>query len=100
MTMFTDPLDYYQAIADELVNVIPEKWTNIEIEAERFENSIDLMIVYFKPDETEESRVRTQRIPQYFFELARVVSDESKGLYMKCFYFLDDKGDFKVDFEY
>ncbi len=100
MNLFNDPVDYYQAIADELVDVISEKWTSIEIKAERFENSVDLMIVYFKPDGSEKSRVRTKMIPVYFFELARVVSDENKGLYKKCFYTLNDKGNFKVDFEY
>ena len=82
--MYKDPLQYYQAIADELVEVIQEEWTAIEIEAVRYENSVDLEIVYFRPNGSEESRVRTKMIPDYFHDLAKVLSDEGKGLIWFC----------------
>ena len=99
-TDLTDPIDYYQAIGQELTDVITEEWSSIEIEAVRYENSIDLEIVYFRPDGSEESRVKTKMIPEYFFNLARVVSNEDKGLYKKCFFKMDSSGSFDVNFEY
>jgi len=98
--MFKDPKQYYEAIANELIEIIPEEWTHIEIEAIRFESSIDLEIVYFRPDTSEESRVRTKMLPDYFHDLAKVVSNEKKGLYKKCFFKLERNGTFNVDFEY
>ncbi|WP_295802829.1 hypothetical protein [uncultured Microbulbifer sp.] len=98
--MFQDPLQYYQAIASELTEVIREEWTSIEIEAVRYENSINLEIVYFRPDGSEESRVKTKMIPDYFFNLAKVVSREGRGLYKLCHFRLDSSGSFNVDFEY
>ena len=98
--MLKDPQQYYEAIANELSEIIQEEWVRIEIEAIRYESSIDLEIVYFRPDESEESRVRTKMLPDYFFDLAKVVSNEEKGLYKKCLFKLENSGTFNVDFEY
>ncbi|MGO3055360.1 MAG: hypothetical protein ACTID3_00340 [Halomonas sp.] len=99
MTLET-PADYYQAIADELMDVIQEPWTSIEIEATRRETSINTVIVYWRPDGTEESRVNTRMIPRFLYDLAKVVSDEEKGFYKKCHFVLKNDGSFNVDFEY
>lgn len=98
--LFKEPIEYYQAIANELVEVIKEGWTSIEVEAELFNDSIDLEVVYFRSDGTEESRVITVMLADYFYELARVVSNEEKGLYKKCRFILKDDGSFDVNFKY
>ncbi|CCN72619.1 hypothetical protein [Vibrio nigripulchritudo] len=98
--LFEEPLEYYQAIASELVETINETWISIEIEAILLEDSIELEVVYFRPDGSEESRVRSIMLADYFYELARVVSNESKGLYKKCNFTLKSNGTFDVNFEY
>jgi len=57
-------------------------------------------IVYVRHDGSEESRVRTKMLPDYFFELASLVSDKEKGLYKKCRFKLDKTGEYNADFEY
>jgi hypothetical protein len=98
--LFNDPVEYYQAIANELVEIINEAWTLVEVEAILFNDSIDLEVVYFRPDGSEESRVRTIMLADYFYELANVVSTEDKGLYKKCKFILKNDGNFDIDFEY
>jgi hypothetical protein len=39
-------------------------------------------------------------IDEYFYELARIVSNEDKGLYKQCNFVLHDNGKFDVNFEY
>jgi hypothetical protein len=39
-------------------------------------------------------------LPEYFYELARVVSDEKRGLYKRCIFALNSDGVFDVNFEY
>jgi hypothetical protein len=98
--LYKDPVEYYQAIANELAEIIKDSWTSVEIEAVLFDESIDLEVVYFRPDGSEESRVRTVMIADYFYELAKVVSTKEKGLYKKCKFILKNDGNFNVDFEY
>ena len=98
--LFNDPVGYYQAIANELVDIIKEPWTSVEVESVLFDESVDLEVVYFRPDGSEESRVRTVMLADYFYELARVISNEEKGLYKKCKFVLKSDGNFDVDFEY
>jgi hypothetical protein len=97
---FDNPLDYYQAIAEELNSIVSESWKTIEVLATRYENSINLEIVYFRPDGSEESRVRPILLDDYFFELAECVSDSSKGFYKTCKFRLLSDGKFDVNFEY
>ncbi|MDP2571617.1 hypothetical protein Q8W40_05450 [Vibrio penaeicida] len=82
------------------MDIIKEPWTSIEIEAVLFDESIGLEVAYFRPDGSEESRVRTIMLADYFYELAKVVSTEDKGLYKKCKFVLKNDGNFNVDFEY
>lgn len=98
--LFNDAIEYYQAIANELVEVIPAPWTNITVKAKLFESSINIQVIYYKPDGSKESRVRTVMINRYFYELARIVSNEDKGLYKQCNFVLHNNGKFDVNFEY
>lgn len=97
---FSDPVEYYQAIANELVEIIKEPWVSVEVEAKLFEDSINLRVVYFRPDGSRESDVDEIMLPEYFYELARVVSDKGKGLYKQCNFVLKNNGNFDVNFEY
>ena len=97
---FSDPIEYYQAIANELVEIIREPWTSVEVEAKLFDDSINLKVVYIRPDGSRESDVDEIMLPEYFYELARVVSNEEKGLYKQCDFNLKNDGNFDVNFEY
>ncbi len=93
-----DPIGYYQAIASELAEIINEPWEKVEVEAKRFEDSINLKIVYTRPDGSRESDVDEIMIPEYFFNLAKVVSTTEKGFYKICNYVLYNTGKFDVNF--
>ncbi|WP_166110323.1 hypothetical protein [Pseudoalteromonas sp. Z9A5] len=97
---FNDPVEYYQAIANELNEIINEPWVSIEVEAKLFADSINLKIVFFRTDGSRESDVDEIMLPEYFYELAKVVSNEEKGLYKQCDFILNNNGKFDVNFEY
>ena len=98
--MFDTPDQYYQAIAEELSSIFKEPWIKVEVEARRFDTSINLKVVYTKPDGTRESDVDEIMLPEYFFELANVISTPAKGLYKTCNFVLENSGKFDVNFIY
>lgn len=97
---FETPLDYYEAIAGELNQIFPRRWSSVRVEAERFAESIDLQIVYTEPNGMKQSNVDAIMLPDYFHELAEVVSTKEKGFYKKCIFLLAADGNFDVKFEY
>jgi hypothetical protein len=97
---FETPLDYYQAIANELVEIFPRPWASVRVDAERFTDSINLKIVYTCPQGSRESNVDAIMLPEYFHELAEAISTKEKGLYKKCVFTLTANGKFDVSFEY
>ncbi len=101
MLVFQDPVECYQAIADELVQVIKEPWKRINVDAKLAgESSVNTKITYLKPSGDKGSTVDVIMLPRYFFELATLVSTKEKGLYKQCHFVLTDDGKFDVDFEY
>jgi hypothetical protein len=98
--IFSDQLEYYQAIANELNEIISESWSSVEVEARLFEDSINLKVVYLRPDGSRESDLEEIMLPEYFYELAQAVSDEENGMYKKCDFVLTKDGKFTVNFEY
>ncbi|MBT2971887.1 MAG: hypothetical protein B6D72_14335 [gamma proteobacterium symbiont of Ctena orbiculata] len=98
--MFDTPDQYYQAIADELASIFAGPWIKVEVEAKRFDSSIDLKVVYTKPDGSRESDVDEIMLPEYFYELANVISTQEKGLYKVCSFILESSGNFDVNFSY
>jgi hypothetical protein len=97
---FNDPIDYYEAIAAELVSIVSESWVSITVNATRYEESINLEIFYVRPDGSEESDVDPIMLGTYFYELASVISTVDKGLYKTCHFHLKPDGNFDVNFEY
>ena len=98
--MFETPDQYYQAIANELIEIFRGPWEKIEVEAKRFESSINLKVVYIKADGSRASDVDVIMLPEYFFDLATVVSTPQKGLYKVCNFVMDRSGNFDVNFSY
>ena len=95
-----DPIDYYQAIADELVEIIHEPWQKTVVDVERSEDSIGMTVIYTRIDGSEESDVDVIMLPRYFFELANVISNPGKGLYKRCKFVLEKSGEYDISFEY
>jgi hypothetical protein len=98
--LFNEPVEYYEAIANELSDVIKEPWVTVEVESKLYEESVYLKIVFFRSDGSRESDVDILMMPEYFYELARVVSTEEKGLYKECHFMLKNDGKFDVEFKY
>ena len=99
--MFQDPFECYQAIADELMQIIKEPWDRITVEVKLIgESSVDTKVTYLKPDGSKGNTTDLIMLPRYFYELARLVSTEEKGLYKQCSFILKSDGNFDVDFEY
>ncbi|WIX32091.1 hypothetical protein QO259_14935 [Salinicola sp. JS01] len=98
--LFETPEDYYQAIGNELNSIIEEPWEKAEVEALLDGISVNIKVVYLKKDGSKESNVDVYMLPDYFYELSKVVSGGNKDLYKKCFFTLRSNGKYKVDFEY
>lgn len=99
--MFDDPFEFYEAIGRELAKLAPKGWRSAEVEALLVgESSIDLKVVYKKSFGRRIGFVDVEMLPRYFFELARVVSTEEKGLYKKCLFSMSRDGTFDVSYEY
>jgi len=99
--MFQDPVECYEAIADELVQVIKEPWKRIDVEVKLTgASSVNTKVTYLKPSGDKGSTFNVIMLPRYFFELAKLVSTEEKGLYKQCNFTLKDDGNFDVNFEY
>lgn len=95
-----NPNDYYHAIAQELLNIIQEPWLSVRVEVIRTEDYLDIQTVYERPDGTSESDIYSAELGEYFFDLAKVISTEEKGLYKSCVFILQPDGSFNVDIGY
>ncbi len=99
--MFQDPLECYQAIADELAQIVTEPWQQIDVEVRLIgETSLNTKVTYVNANGDEVGVYDVIMLPRYFFELARLVSTEEKGLYKQCNFSLKEDGKFDVDFDY
>lgn len=98
--MFSDQIECYQAIAEELMQVIKDKWDSIDIEAKLTgESSINLKVIYHN-SQGRHSFFDVVMLPRYFFELSQLVSTEEKGLYKICNFTLSSDGSYDSSFEY
>ncbi|WP_375056823.1 hypothetical protein [Zobellella sp. DQSA1] len=98
--MFEDQIECLQAISDELAQVVPAPWEKIEIEAKNTgQSSINIKAVYFN-ENGKHSLIDFVMLPRYFYELARLVSTDGKGLYSVCNFTLNSSGKYDLDFQY
>jgi hypothetical protein len=99
--LFNDPVECYQAIANELVQIINEPWERIDVEAKLTgESSINTKVTYIKKSGGKGNTFDVIMLPRYFFELASLLSDMDKGLYKQCDFVLKSDGNFDVNFTY
>ena len=102
MDQFQTPEDYYQAIAQELISIVNEPWIKIVVNVDLYEDSINLQTVVTFPDGSTESKIDTAATmaPEYFSDLASIISTTDKGLYKKCVFELFPDGNFDASFIY
>jgi len=98
--MFQDPIECYEAIANELVKAVQSDWNSIEVEARvTGSSSINVKLIYC--DKRGVNGVaNVLMLPRYFFELAKLVSTKDKGLYKSCVFKLYPDGRYDTKFTY
>jgi len=99
--MFQDSIECYQAIGSALNAVAPSGWTNIKVQVHLDGVQVDAVVsctLASKQDLVYLTGV--PRLASYFHELARLLSNEEKGLFKSCDYTLESNGKFNADFTY
>ncbi len=99
MLFETEP-DYYQAIADELFSIYKKPWREVRVDVERSSSSMTLQVVYYDGVGGEDSKIRIQRLDDYFYEIAYVMSTEELGFYKKGVFIMNREGKYSANFEY
>jgi hypothetical protein len=97
---YADPLECYQEIGNLLAKHAPEAWSEIEVEALLEGSSVDLLVMYTDKAGSKKNIPYIPMLARTFYDLAKLVSDQQKGLYKKCLFKIKNDGDFKVDFVY
>jgi hypothetical protein len=99
--MFKDPIECYEAIAREATSLVAQRdWKEIRIECELDGNSTDMLFEVVDAKGNKDYSTQPSRLPEYFFELARLVSTPEKGLYKVCRFSLKHDGKYAADFDY
>jgi len=94
-----DPLFYYEAIGKALLRVAPPGWSSIHVEIALDGLRVDAVVSY-ELDGSTGYLTGVPRLATYFYDLARVVSTEEKGLFKKCSFSLHDSERYDVNFTY
>jgi len=99
--MFNDPFECYQEISEELIKAIDKKWSQIEVNCTLLSETRLRAQVTFQDENIETIGVwDSGKVPEYFLELATLVSTKEKGLYKTCNFILKPNGQFDVNFTY
>ena len=98
--MFNDQLECLEAIANQLVGSIREPWVSVSVDAKLAGDSVDLCVVLKRPDQSEGNIPHVPMLARYFHQLARLVSDEDRGLFTACHYVLQNDGTFETKYDY
>jgi hypothetical protein len=99
--MFSDSITCYEAIASALSKAAPEKWSSINVEVTLDGVRVDVVISY-QPSSNGAIGYITgvPRLASHFWELARLVSTEEKGLFKNCVFKLEHNGKYDAQFTY
>ena len=98
--MFSDQLECLEAIANLLAESIREPWLSVAVDTRLDGNSVDFSVVFKRPDLTEGNIPYVPKLARYLFELARLVSDEERGLFTTCHFVLQSDGTFEAEYDY
>jgi hypothetical protein len=100
--LFNQLEEYYQAIGEDLLSLVQGPWVKIQATVERDEDFIQFETEITRPDGLIESDIDPflTNIPEYFSEIATLISTVEKGLFKKCIFLLNADGSYKADYEY
>ncbi|MDB5988338.1 MAG: hypothetical protein JWR16_3391 [Nevskia sp.] len=97
---FKDTLSCYEAIGETLANAAPAGWSNIEAEIKLSGIQIDAVVSYIEASGSSGNLTGVPMLARYFYELARLVSTEDKGLFKSCTFSLQSSGKYDAKFIY
>lgn len=99
--MFSDPIECYEAIANEIEQIASRVWRRVEVTADHIgEASIETKVVFISFFGKRKGTTNFIMIPRILFELAKMVSKPEKGECKKILFKMDKNGKFDVSFEY
>jgi hypothetical protein len=99
--MFKDPISCYEAIAATLSKSAQNNWDEIKVEIGLNDAQIDAVVTCILSSNSGVSHLTgVPMLARYFFELARLVSTEEKGLFKRCVFVLQKNGKYDVKFSY
>jgi hypothetical protein len=99
--MFRDQIDCYKAIGDTLAIAAKNPWSSITAEIALQDNRIDAVVSYIDADSgTSGYLTGVPMLARYFYELARLVNTEEKGLFKRCVFTLNSSGSYDANFVY
>ena len=99
--MFDDAISCYEAIAATLSKAAPSDWDEIRVEIKLNDTQIDAVVTCILPSASGVSYLTgVPMLARYFYELARLVSTEEKGLFKTCDFALIKDGQYDAKFSY
>jgi hypothetical protein len=99
--MFKDEVECQQAISRALAAACSESWASISAEITLEGVRVDAVVSYTRSRDGEVGYLTgVPRLALYFYELARLVSTDEKGLFTRCRFDLRSDGHYSNTFEY
>ena len=99
--MFRDQIESYQAIGSALATAAKTPWSSIKAEMALQGSQVDAVVSYIDADSGAMGYLTgVPMLARYFYELARLVSTEEKGLFKRCVFTLDRNGRYDANFVY
>lgn len=97
---FKDQIECYQAIAAALSNAAPRGWVDIKADIALDGVRVDAVVSYTEASGRSGHLTGVPMVARYFYELARLISTEEKGLFKKCAFSLASSGKYDAKFTY
>lgn len=98
--MFKDQIECYQAIGAALAKAAPPNWIKIDTEVALDGDRVDAIVSYVLSNNAAGHLSGVPMLARYFYELARLVSSEEKGLFRSCVFNLHCDGKYDTEFTY
>jgi hypothetical protein len=97
---FKDQTECYGAIGAALASASPKGWRYIEAAITLEGLRVDALITYTDALGQQGYLTGIPRLASHFYDLARLVSTEEKGLYKNCVFKLYESGKYETQFGY
>jgi len=97
---FSDQIECCEAIGKTLANAAPSNWNKIIARIALDGDRIDAVVSYTLDTNVEGHLSGIPMLARYFYELARLVSSEEKGLFKQCLFTLNCNGKYDAKYIY